>query len=160
VPYLEFNSCCLFCRGINLFIEKTLNCQASGGIAAIVFTNLTAIQGGAYANTSVTIPSYQIIGKDGMTIKSNFLNTNATIKGYRSQGYSGNYGSNAAAYVAGAIARIWRVQRNCTNTQVITCIKETAKDLGSVGRDDEFGYGLIQTRSAYQCLKRTNCSGI
>ena len=42
--------------------------------------------------------------------------------------------------------------RQCTNSQIIQCLQNTALDLGRTGRDDNYGYGLIQGEKAYLCL--------
>jgi hypothetical protein len=40
----------------------------------------------------------------------------------------------------------------CTNIQVENCLLSTAKDVGSDGKDDQYGYGIVQAESAYICL--------
>jgi len=54
--------------------------------------------------------------------------------------------------VTGAVAELWRGCRACTSEQVISCVLDTALDLGDPGRDDEFGEGLLQARLALECL--------
>ena len=58
----------------------------------------------------------------------------------------------AAPHVVGAAALIWRACNSCTNTQVAQCLEDTAMDLGTTGRDDQFGHGLVRTENAYLCL--------
>jgi serine protease len=55
--------------------------------------------------------------------------------------------SMAAPHVAGTAALIMS-QRNYTPAVVEALIKQTARDLGPPGRDDEYGYGLVQPRAA------------
>jgi serine protease len=53
----------------------------------------------------------------------------------------------ATPHVSGTAALL--VSRGVTNPAIIEAlIKATALDLGAKGRDDEFGYGLIQPRAA------------
>jgi len=48
----------------------------------------------------------------------------------------------------------------CTNEQVINCLEASALDLGAKGRDDYFGYGLVQVDATYRCLVGTaTCCG-
>jgi serine protease len=54
---------------------------------------------------------------------------------------------------AGAVATIWRSCPSCDNKAVVSCLKQTAKDLGDPGKDVYYGYGLVQTEDAYLCLK-------
>jgi serine protease len=64
---------------------------------------------------------------------------------YVEVGFSGT--SMAAAHVSAMAALL--ISQGVTNPRAIEAlIKSTAIDLGSSGRDDEFGYGLIQPREA------------
>jgi hypothetical protein len=65
--------------------------------------------------------------------------------------------SMAAPHVTGAIARIWSTCGTCSNDQVKQCLLSTAEDLGPVGRDDEYGAGLLQTQNAYDCMMMGCC---
>jgi serine protease len=88
------------------------------------------------------------ISAAGVRVASTWLNG-----GYRY--LSGT--SMATPHVTGAIARIWSKCGACSNDQVEQCLVSTAKDLGPVGRDDEYGVGLLQTQSAYDCLLAGCC---
>lgn len=67
----------------------------------------------------------------------------------------GNYAyvsgtSYAAPLVAGAAAVLKCVNGQMTADQVETVLKSTSKDLGTVGRDDAYGYGMIQLQTAVE----------
>lgn len=64
---------------------------------------------------------------------------------YRAVGYEGT--SQATPHVSGQAALLLS-QGVTTPTAIEALIKLTAKDLGPAGRDDTFGYGLVQPRSA------------
>ena len=64
---------------------------------------------------------------------------------YASIGFEGT--SMAAPHVAG-LAALLMSQGVASPPAIEALIKATAKDLGSPGRDDTFGYGLIQPRAA------------
>lgn len=129
-----------------------MNCQISGANAMILVNNSTvAVR--TIANSSITIPFYLMSPNDGMTITSSLVNRKGTIKSQNEYQLATD-SVLSSAHVVGAIARIWRARRNCNNTEVIQCITETAVDLGTVGKDDYYGHGLVQTRAAYRCLKR------
>jgi hypothetical protein len=66
--------------------------------------------------------------------------------------------SMVAPHVTGAIANIWCTCTSCSNDQVEQCLLSTAEDLGAVGRDDEYGAGLLQTQNAYDCMVTGCCS--
>jgi serine protease len=145
-------------RGGNTFEQKALNCQAGGGKAAIVFNNDASMVNGVLASpTSVVIPTIGATGPNGQTLKSSSLGQVASLQfeiGYAA--YSGT--SMATPHVSGAVASIWRQCRQCSNTQVVQCLKTTAQDLGSAGYDVQYGNGLIQTKAAFDCLKSSCCA--
>ncbi len=64
---------CLIERGVNFFSEKVLNCQAGGGIAAIIFNNEAGIIGGTLGDNFIgTIPVVSVVRSDGITLQANF----------------------------------------------------------------------------------------
>jgi serine protease len=68
--------------------------------------------------------------------------------------------SMATPHVTGSIARIWSTCQRCSNDEVEQCLLNTAEDLGPVGRDNDYGAGLLQTQNAYDCLVNINgCCG-
>lgn len=56
--------------------------------------------------------------------------------------------SMATPHVSGVAALIFSQYKNITPAAVEALIKSTAQDLGATGRDDTFGYGLVQARAA------------
>lgn len=56
--------------------------------------------------------------------------------------------SMAAPHVSGLASLIWSVNPSLTNDQVASIIISTARDIGPAGRDDEYGYGLIDAEAA------------
>jgi serine protease len=64
---------------------------------------------------------------------------------YTDVGYTGT--SMATPHVVGTAALLMS-QAKLTPAQVETLIEKTAQDLGTAGRDNDFGYGLIQPRLA------------
>lgn len=65
---------------------------------------------------------------------------------YTERGFQGT--SMASPHVAGLGALIVSQIPTITPAQVEYIIRTTAKDIGAAGRDDSFGYGLIQPRAA------------
>jgi hypothetical protein len=66
--------------------------------------------------------------------------------------------SMAVPHVTGALARIWADFPNCRSDVVRRAIEESALDLGPRGKDTMFGYGLLQTQSAYDWLAAQPCA--
>ena len=63
--------------------------------------------------------------------------------------------SAACAEVSGVAALLLSLQPNLTNSEVRNILFSTAHDLGSIGKDNTFGYGLVD---AYAALKVVNSS--
>lgn len=56
--------------------------------------------------------------------------------------------SQAAPHVSALASLIWSVNPSLTNAQVANIITSTVTDLGPAGKDDDFGYGLIDAQAA------------
>lgn len=72
--------------------------------------------------------------------------------------YSGT--SMAVPHVAAAAALVWSHHPECSNTQIRYALAYTAKDIGSLGCDDEYGYGIIKTKKAMDFIEEYGCSGV
>lgn len=89
----------------------------------------------------------------GRNIKSTFLNNIYHVE-------SGT--SMAAPYVAGIIALYKQAYPKSTPAQILELMKENARDLGKAGKDDLFGYGLVQApignpqAPTLQCIENVN----
>lgn len=70
--------------------------------------------------------------------------------------YSGT--SMATPHAAAAAALLWSNFPKCTNVQIRYALAYTAKDLGSSGCDTTFGYGIVQTKAAYNFLSKNPCA--
>jgi serine protease len=60
--------------------------------------------------------------------------------------------SMASPHVAGAIAQVWALAPNATPQQILNALIVTAKDIGTAGRDDQTGHGLIDVNAAARML--------
>ena len=70
--------------------------------------------------------------------------------------YSGT--SMATPHAAAAAALLWSNFPKCTNVQIRYALAWTAKDVGSSGCDSTFGYGIVQTKAAYNFLANNPCT--
>lgn len=61
--------------------------------------------------------------------------------------------SIAAAHVAGVAALLWSAFPESSNEQVRKSLELSALDLGDVGRDDHYGYGLVNAYAALDVLR-------
>jgi serine protease len=60
--------------------------------------------------------------------------------------------SMAAPHVAAVAALLFAVSPSATAAQVRQAIEATARDLGPAGRDNEYGYGLVQAAAAVAAM--------
>ena len=67
--------------------------------------------------------------------------------------------SMATPHVAGAAALVWSYFPQCTNTQIRSALNATAKDRGTSGRDNYYGYGIVKVSNAVDYLNTNGCDG-
>ena len=67
--------------------------------------------------------------------------------------------SLAAAQVTGAVAKTWNANPQLSATQVIQILESTAKDLDTLGWDNQTGFGLLDQSAAVDRAKTTLESG-
>ncbi|MGA9573545.1 MAG: S8 family serine peptidase, partial [Lysobacterales bacterium] len=142
---------CLISRGDISFAEKAVECQDQGGVGVVIFNDSDALFSGTFADTPVNIPAVGVSGTDGAILAS-MTGSPATVTTTL-----GNYSyydgtSMATPHVAGAAALVWSANTACTNAELRTALDSTAKDLGPAGRDNAYGYGLVQAADAFDYL--------
>jgi len=81
----------------------------------------------------------------------------STIPGNSYDSWSGT--SMACPHVAGVAGLVWMYFPECTNVQIRHVLDKTAYPLGDLGCDEEFGYGMVQAKAAYDLLSEGNCGG-
>jgi len=54
---------------------------------------------------------------------------------------------------------LWMYFPSCTNVEIRHVLTATAKDLGPTGCEEEYGYGMVQAKNAYDLLNEGNCGG-
>lgn len=71
-------------------------------------------------------------------------------------GYANASGTSMASpFVAGEAALIWGVHPDWTREQVVAAMEAGVKDLGSPGRDNNYGYGLVDVKLALTLAAQT-----
>ncbi len=149
-------SVCLIQRGNISFADKVLNCQNGGGVAAIIYNNVAGSFSGTLGDVVTTIPSVSVSDTDGAQMQPGAA---ASV----SVG-AGNYAffdgtSMATPHVSGVAALIWNNAPGCSAAEVRAAMDQTAEDLGAAGRDDAYGFGLVQAQSALALLNGNFCGG-
>lgn len=90
------------------------------------------------------------IAAPGSAVQSTYpTNTYAALSGT----------SMATPHVAGGAALVWSYFPQCSNNQIRNALNATAEDKGSAGRDNFYGYGLMQLADAYNYLNNNGCDG-
>lgn len=149
---------CLIQRGSISFADKVLACQDGGGVAAVIYNNEAGSLSGTLGTTNTSIPSIGVSDTQGAELSGMTGQTADVFVG------AGNYAyfdgtSMATPHVSGVAALIWSNHTSCTNSEIRNAMNATAEDLGSAGRDNAYGYGLVQARAAVDYLTNNGCAG-
>jgi subtilisin family serine protease len=65
--------------------------------------------------------------------------------------------SMATPHVSAVAALVWSRNLNCTPLQLRNSLNKSAKDLGTAGRDNSYGFGLVQAKAADDRIKALGC---
>jgi subtilisin family serine protease len=147
---------CLIARGTVDFAVKVSNCQASGGVGAVVYNNVAGGFGGTLGTTVTTIPSVTASDTEGAAMK-NQLGQSATVA-VTATNYAFYDGTSMATpHVSAVAALVWSYFPTCTAAQIRSTLGKSAEDLGAAGRDVKFGYGLVQAKAAHDRIASLGC---
>ncbi len=147
---------CLIARGTVDFATKVGNCQASGGVGAVVYNNTAGTFGGTLGTTVTSIPSVTASDTEGAAMKAQ-LGQSATVA-VKATSYAYFDGTSMATpHVSAVAALVWSYFPTCTAAQMRTSLNNSALDLGAAGRDTKYGYGLVQAKNAYDRIKALGC---
>jgi serine protease len=144
-------------RGDISFYDKVRNVQLSGGAAAALYNNVPGgFLGTLGDGNSSTIVGISLSQEDGQYLVANKLGQSATVtstytapaSGY--EYYDGT--SMATPHVSAVAALVWGASPTATNAQIRQVLRDTAEDLGTAGRDNYYGYGLVRAKAAIDAL--------
>ncbi|GAA5191439.1 S8 family serine peptidase [Ferrimonas gelatinilytica] len=152
---------CLISRGNISFADKVLNCQAGGGSAAVIFNNEPGMLYGTLGGVATNIPSVGISDVDGATLlqalSSGVVNASVDVGAGNYAYFNGT--SMATPHVVAVAALVWSNHSSCSNVDIRNALAATAEDLGATGRDNAYGYGLVQAKLASDYLTTYGCAG-
>jgi subtilisin family serine protease len=147
---------CLISRGTNSFGDKVKNCQDSGGLGAVIYNNVSGNFNGTLGTTVTTIPSVSASDTDGTALKAQ-LGQAATVA-LETSNYAVYDGTSMATpHVSAVAALVWSYFPTCTGEQIRKTLNNSALDLGASGRDNLYGYGLVQAKAAYDRALSLGC---
>ena len=148
-------------RGSISFNDKVQNVQKGGGVAAVVYNSLASDSTcGDFAGTlgdgnSSTIPAITGSCADGTyakgyvgTLGTIFSQVNIPDSGY--EAWNGT--SMATPHVSAVATMIWSCHPAVSNKQVRDAMNKTAMDKGAAGKDNSYGYGIVQAKNAIEFL--------
>ncbi|KAL3802716.1 hypothetical protein ACHAW5_000968 [Stephanodiscus triporus] len=136
-------------RGSITFFDKVQNVLAGGGVAAVIYNNVAGVFYGSLSGSA--IPAVGLGKVDGEYLVANNLGTPSVLS------FVANYAffdgtSMATPHVSAVAALVWSAKPTATNLDVRAALIATAEDLGMPGRDDLYGYGLVQAKRAMDYL--------
>lgn len=137
-------------RGDISFLDKVRNVEASGGAAAVLYNNAPGGFAGTLGegNTS-SIPAISLSQEDGQILVSTLLGSSGLVHSGAGNGFALLDGTSMATpHVSGVAAAVWSRVPDATNQDIRDALAATAVDLGAAGRDNAFGFGLVQAQAA------------
>lgn len=146
-------------RGTIDFNTKVTNVKNGGGLAAAIYNNASGgFSGTLGTGVTSTIPAISLSQEDGNAIKAaGGIGQSATETSTYTEPASGyefyDGTSMATPHVSAVAALVWSANPSWTNTQVRAALENSALDLGAAGRDNFYGYGLVQAQAALNYAK-------
>jgi subtilisin family serine protease len=136
----------LVARGTCSFEEKVANAVASGARAVMVYNNAAGSLGMTLTN-SYAVPVVGLTQSDGQGLLAKLPATGtAAVTTADYEYFDGT--SMATPHVSAAAAVVWAAKPGLTNAQLLNLLTSTARDLGAAGKDNNFGYGLVNPLKA------------
>ena len=115
-------------------------------MAAVIFNNTPGLFSGTLGGAATTIPSVGISDADGQILLS--ASGQATVTTLQGDYAYFDGTSMATPHVAGVAALVWSLNEDCSNQEIRNALTSTAEDLGAVGRDNAYGFGLVRAKQA------------
>jgi subtilisin family serine protease len=151
-------------RGSISFYDKVMNVESGGGAAAVIYNNAPGnFLGTLGAGNSSNIPAISLSQADGQSLVPDQIDSDGSLVSTRTEpgnGYEAWDGTSMATpHVSGVAALVWSKHAQCTNFEIREALQATALDLGDSGRDNAYGFGLVQAQAADNYLVDNLCGG-
>ena len=111
---------------------------------------------GTLGDVVTAIPSVSASDTEGAAMQGQ-LGQSATVAVGPSNYAKFDGTSMATPHVSGVAALVWSYFPTCTGEQIRQTLNKSALDLGAVGRDTRYGYGLVQAKAAYDRALSLGC---
>ncbi|HET9268510.1 MAG TPA: S8 family serine peptidase, partial [Vicinamibacterales bacterium] len=135
------------------FAQKVANVEAGGGVGVAIYNNVAGTITGTL-NGASALPAIGLTQQDGAAAlahlgsESSLANSTGFGNGYVAKDGT----SMATPHVAGIAALLWSFYPAKTNAEIREAMQLTALDKGTAGRDNSYGYGIVQAKVAYDYL--------
>jgi serine protease len=142
-------------RGTITFAAKVAHAQSKGAVGVIISNNVSGNFNGTLADSTplVVVAISQADGDALQILAQSYISGTVSVSDNYAY-YNGT--SMACPHVAGVAALLFSAAHyNITPTEVSNILFDSAQDLGTPGRDDIFGYGLVDAYAAL-ILEKTN----
>lgn len=143
-------------------IDAVKACNTAGASAVIVYgnTDLPGLQNPFLVDTNNDAPlvSVSVSRATGQALTAQ-IGSSVTVANTANEDYEYYNGTSMATpHVSGVATLVWSHHTECSAAQIRAALKATAEDLGSPGRDDQTGFGLINATAANTYLD-ASCDG-
>ena len=146
-------------RGSSSFADKVANVQLGGGVAAVVYNNVVSdptcgvFSGTLGTQPTTTIAAITLSCLDGAAaLAAAGAGSSGTVQSVFSvpdSGYEAWDGTSMATpHVSAVAALIWSCHPTKTSQQIRNALTSTALDRGAPGRDNSYGFGIVQAKTA------------
>ncbi len=143
-------------------IDAVRACNNAGASAVIVYGN-TALPGLQNpflvdTNNEASLVSVSVSRATGQVLQG-LIGSTVTVSNTANEDYEYYNGTSMATpHVSGVATLVWSHHTECSAAQIRSALHATAEDLGTAGRDDKTGYGLIDAVAANAYLDQS-CDG-
>ncbi len=144
-------------RGNISFFDKVVNVQNGGGTAAVIYNNEPGnFYGTLGEGNSSNIIALSLSQEDGQALVTGSLGQTANLTSsseWPASGYAYYNGTSMATpHVSAVAAVLWSANPSASNDDIRNAMNSSAMDLGDAGRDNAYGYGLVQAADAMNAL--------
>jgi len=139
-------------RGEVSFETKVKNVQNSGGVAALIYNNVSGSLSMTLGSFAASIPAVSFSLEDGLLLKEKLGQTAGVESSVEvpANGYDYWSGTSMATpHVSGAAALVWSAAPTLTAKGVRALLTSTARDIDVAGFDNRTGHGLVDAHAAW-----------